>query len=91
VLSLADVASLRSSIRASPSYIASYLNAGREKVFCRLALQQLDYPLRADALAAVRSARFYDKGAKEYQLPSIEAKRACMFIEEYGRAHRASA
>jgi hypothetical protein len=60
LLAVTDFSSLRSLVRASPAYHASYLVAGRERVLSHLALQRLDYRLRVDALAATRSKRFHE-------------------------------
>lgn len=76
---VADFPSLRSLIRASPLYHATYLEEGRERVLRDLALKQLDYRLRPDALAAVRSARYYATPRRKRQ--TIGA-----FLDEYGRA-----
>jgi hypothetical protein len=79
---LTDFASLRSLIRASPSYHASYREAGREKVLGHVALCHLDARLHADALAAVRTRRFYEV---RYDT-SREGERANVFLDGYDRA-----
>lgn len=79
LLGLADFPSLQSLIRASPLYLATYLEAAREKVLRELALKQLDRRLQPDALAAVRSARHYAVHCHEPQTVSG-------FLRDYGRA-----
>ena len=79
---LPDFASLRSLVRASPSYHASYREAGRERVLGHVALCQLDARLHADALAAVRTRRFYEV---RYDT-SREGERANDFLDGYDRA-----
>lgn len=86
ILESLDFVSLRSLVRASPSYHATYLNVGRDRVLSHIALQQLDHRVRADALAAVRSATFY---ATRCQL--VEVKRTITFFDEYTRARTDSA
>ncbi len=87
LLELKDLFSLRSLVYASPSYHASYIKVGREKVLSRLALQQHpDHVLDADALATARSAKFYDKITRGLGRPGLEADRANAFLDEYGRA-----
>jgi hypothetical protein len=86
LFALADFPSLRSLVRASPSYHASYLEAGRGKVSGHLALYQLDPRLQADALAAVRTHRFYEV---RYDT-TREGQRANAFLDEYNRAREDS-
>jgi hypothetical protein len=88
LLTLIDFSSLRSLVRASPAYHASYLIGGREKVLSHIALQQLDHCLRPDALAAVRSKRFDDPRPQyiQYGCEQLEAERLNDFLDEYGRA-----
>jgi hypothetical protein len=86
LLAITDLASLRSLIHASPSYHASYLGATRKKVLGQIALQQLDYRLRVDALAAVRSGWFRDGRIKELQGHHLEGEKLTSFLNDYGRA-----
>ncbi len=79
LLRLPDLASLRSLVHASPSYHALYLKAGRQEVLGHIALHQLDYWLRPDALALVRSANSFGPGSADEE--AIQP-----FISEYGRA-----
>ncbi|KAF7510609.1 hypothetical protein GJ744_006221 [Endocarpon pusillum] len=86
LLALTDLASLRSLIRASPSYHASYRKAGRQKVLAHIAFQQLDRRLWPDALAAVRTARFHEPPSEYHRVHErwhLEAQRATTFIDEY--------
>lgn len=88
LLELTDWRSLRSLARASPSYHASYLEAGREKILCHVALShQLDPRIHADAFAAVRSGRFYERRFSTNR----EGERAIAFLDEYGHARGNSA
>lgn len=83
LLELTDLASLRSLVRASPSYHLSYLNVGRNKVLSRLTLPQVDHRLLPEALAAVRSGRIYDN-RPPYRPHEVE--RAAAFLGEYAQA-----
>jgi hypothetical protein len=78
---LPDFATLRSLILASPVYHATYLApaAFREKTLCNVAVQQLDYRVRVDALAAVRSLRHHD-------LHSRQEREVIRFLTYYSRA-----
>ena len=87
LLQLPDVQSLRSLVHASPSYHATYRAAGRGRVMRRLALQQLDFRVRADALAASRSGRFY----RLELITDREKKRTSAFIDEYACVRGGSA
>jgi hypothetical protein len=82
LLQLPDIPSLNALIRASPSYCASYLEAGRLKVLSNIALaafQKFDYRLRPDALAAIRSARYLE-------LHSGDREGVPDFLQQYGHA-----
>jgi hypothetical protein len=71
--------SLRSLILASPFYHATYAAEARHEILTRVALRQLDYRLRVDSLAAVRSTEFY---CSQKRVPS----EVIAFIDEYSRA-----
>ena len=71
--------SLRSLIHASPIYHASYLEAGREKLLCHVALNQWDQDIRPDVLAASRSERYFEHHTNE-------ASGTLVFLDEYGCA-----
>ncbi|ERF77059.1 hypothetical protein EPUS_09082 [Endocarpon pusillum Z07020] len=86
ILESLDFVSLRSLVRASPSYHATYLNVGREGVLSHIAVQQLDPRIRAHALAAVRSATFY-----ETRRQLVEVKRTLTFFDDHNRARTDSA
>ena len=55
-------------------------------VLRHVALQQLDYRLRADALAAVRSATFNESHARAAHSYHSAAKLTCAFLDEYARS-----
>lgn len=61
-------------VLASPLYHATYVEKAREQVLCHVALQQIDHRLHPDALAAVRSASFYDIHPRKPQ-PGVEVSR----------------
>jgi hypothetical protein len=83
---MTDLQSLHSLIRASPSYYASFLKVGRKKVLTHLALRNMDERLHVDALAAVRSARYYESPFGPAYYSDTATYRTTDFIEEYGRA-----
>jgi hypothetical protein len=66
-------------VHASPLYHATYVEEARQQVLCHLALQQLDYRLRPDALAAVRAAR-------HYEVHDENPDNVIAFLNQYGRA-----